>query len=363
MSKRTRRPPLPSRLRGPGPLAPPQGAHASELRLTLYDADTVQVRERSTIAELASLLAAGKGDKNVWLELAGYADPSLFQALERELHVPFLALEDVLSCALRPKCEVYEQGLLMVVPLPDPSGKLEFEPLGLFARGKLLITFQQRPSPCFEPLRARLSDPKSRVRSSSIDYLTYRVLDLVVDRLFPVVDPLAERLDAIELSAMNKASAHSLRELYALVRDVRALERLLLPLRESIASARHGGKPTIGHAVEPFFRDLQDHVSILVELCSHYGTVGREIRELIHDSLNLRLNAVMRMLTALTSIFIPLSFVTGLYGMNFAHMPELRWRYGYFLVLGVLATCAIGLWTFFRRHGWLRMDEEQHGPP
>ena len=335
---------------GPGALAAPAGAEQTRLRCTRYDASGIEVAEGKLLEQCGAL--AG-GPRNIWLEVMGLGSVAVFQDLQSKLGVPFLALEEVLTNAMRPRCEVLEDGLFLILPQPAPSGTLELQALGLFVRGKNLISFQSKPGPFFDELRERLQDSTSRVRASTIDYLMYRIIDLVVDRLFPVMDPLAHQLEAIEAQATTDPSPQVLRQLYLLIRDVRSLERTLLPLRDSIASARHGGQSMIQPTTEPFLRDVQDHVSILADLCGHYSAVGREIRELVHDELNLRLNQAMRLLTAVTAIFIPLSFVTGLYGMNFDWMPELRWRYGYFAVLAFLAVVASILVVYFKRIGWL----------
>ncbi len=356
MVKRPRRPRIPSSLLGPGVLKPPSGAQPTTVRCARYDAQTLDVRRGDQLDPCGAL---AKDERNVWLEVVGLGNAELFQGVQAKLGVPFLALEEILTNAARPSCEVYEEGLFMLLPQITNKGSSEPEVLGVFLRDKLLITFQSGPSTFFDGLHERLDDPHSHLRCRGVDYLLYRIIDLVVDRLFPSMDPLALQLESIEAAAVSRPSPGVLRELYGLIREVRSLERMLIPLRDSIASARHGGKALIRPATEPFFRDVQDHVLILVELCSHYSAVGREIRELVHDELNLRLNQAMRLLTAVTSIFIPLSFITGLYGMNFAHMPELRWRYGYFAVLILLVGTAGLLVWMFRRAGWLSMSERE----
>ncbi len=350
MARHARHRRIPSSMLGPGALTAPAGAEPTRLRCTRYQAGGIEVAEGAQLEQCGAL---SSGARNVWLEVVGLGSVALFQDLQSKLRVPFLALEEVLTNAMRPRCEVLEDGLFLILPQPASSGALEIHTLGLFLRGQTLITFQSKPGPFFDELHQRLRDASSRVRSQSIDYLMYRIIDLVVDRLFPVIDPLAQQLEKIETEATTKPSPLVLRRLYLLIREVRSLERMLLPLRDSIASARHGGHSMIQPTTEPFLRDVQDHVAILAELCAHYSAVGREIRELVHDELNLRLNQAMRLLTAVTVIFIPLSFVTSLYGMNFKWMPELGWRYGYFAVLAVLGVAALLLVLYFRRIGWL----------
>ncbi len=356
MARRKRRHGLPSNPgAAPGTLAIPAEALRPTLRVTTYDLQRCESRVCSSARELAQFANA---ERVTWIELEGFGDPALFEVLETHFQAPRLALEDVVSNSSQPKVELYESGLFVVakaVKLGNPS---ELEQLSLFLRGNVLITFLDEPLHVLAPLRKRLEDPESFTRRHGVDFLAYRVLDSVVDTYTPFLERLGACLDEVEAEAISRPSSRPLNRLYELMRDLRLAIRVALPMRELVSALRHEGRAYFKPATLPFLSDLRDHTQGIVELSSHYRDLGTDVRELIHGALNLRMNQTMRMLTAVTAVFIPLSFVTGLYGMNFEHMPELGWRYGYFAVLGLLALVALLIVRWLHKQGWTRVGDE-----
>lgn len=339
----------------PGTLVIPAGAAPTRLRLTRYGVATHEVTDGVSVADLDTGLV-GSGVR--WLEVAGYADEALFVRLADVHRIPRLVLEDVLSGAQRAKVESYEEGLFVVLNVPRADPQLEIEQLSLFMSGSTLVTFVERDRDRFDALHKRLELPTSLLRQSGVDYLLYRIADFLVDSFFPLVDAHSTRLEQLERDALEYAAADKLRMLYAVIEEVRILRRTCLPLRDALASLRRVESSTFHASTQPYLRDVEDHASSLVDVCDYHREFAIDIRELIHGSLNLRMNKVMRVLAAVSAIFIPLSFITGLYGMNFVAMPELSWRYGYAYVLAVLAAVAFTAWRLFRRHGWIRFDQE-----
>ena len=339
----------------PGTLTIPEGAPPPRLRLSRYTAQSVQVDDGLALKDLGR----GLGEPGVrWLEVEGYGDPALFARLEELHRVPRLVLEDVLSGAQRPKVEAYEAGLFAVLRVPFARPGLEVDQLSLFVAGNTLISFVERERDFVLPLHERLKLPGSLLRQSGVDYLLYRLADFVVDGYFPMLDGLEARLEELERTALSDATAFQMRELHAVTDDLRVLRRAVLPMRDAIASLRRSEGGVFQPRTLPFLRDVEDHAASLVELCDHHRDLAGDVRDLVWGSINLRMNEVMRVLAAVSAIFIPLSFITGLYGMNFEHMPELGWRYGYFAVLGLLALVGLTAWRLFRRRGWIRLEEE-----
>jgi magnesium transporter len=340
--------------RSPGTLTIPDSAPRPRVRITRYSAERHVVAEDVALADLARV---AEDDGITWIEIEGYGDRALFEMLERRFQFPRLALEDVLSNAGRPKVDSYGEALFVVSRAARKGDRPEFEQLSVFARGRLLITFVDEPLDVLAPLRERLRDATSLTRRSGVDFLLYRVLDCVVDTFIPCLEVLGARMDALESESIDRPSSRPLRTLYELMHDLRQFLRVALPMREMVSSLRYEAGAFFADSTHPFLSDLRDHTSGVVDLIAHYRDLGTDVRELINGALNLRLNEAMRVLAALTAVFGPLTLITGIYGMNFVHMPELGWRFGYPMVLLGLISIAIGIFAWMRRRGWTRVDE------
>jgi magnesium transporter len=339
----------------PGTLQVPEGAPKPRLRLSRYSAEFLKIDDDIALADLGR----GLGEPGVrWLEVEGFGDPALFARLEELYRVPRLVLEDVLNGGQRPKVEPYESGLFVVLRVPIAPPGLEIEQLSLFLTGQTLISFVERERSFCTPLHERLKQPASQLRRSDDDYLLYRLVDFVVDSYFPIVEALEARLEGLERDALHDPTVPELRALYEIAEQLRNLRRSVLPTRDAVASLRRVQNETFQARTLPYLRDVEDHAARLVDQCDFLSVFAGDIRELVYGSINLRTNQAMRMLAAISAIFIPLSFITGVYGMNFANMPELEWRYGYFAVLGVLALVGLCAWRLLRSRGWIRLDKE-----
>lgn len=339
----------------PGTLHIPEGAPKPRLRLSRYSRDAVRIEDDLSVADLGR----GLDEPCVrWIEVEGYGDRELFARLEELYGVPRLVLEDVLNGGQRPKVEAYEAGLFCVLRAPFARPAIEVDQLSIFVTGKTLISFVERERDFVQPLHERLKLPSSLLRQSGVDYLLYRLADFVVDQYFPLVDGIEARLEELEQVALADPTRFGMRTLHALADDVRLLRRTVLPMREAIGGLRRTEADVFKTRTLPYLRDVEDHAAGLVDRCDQHRELVGDVRDLVWGSINLRMNEVMRLLAAVSAIFIPLSFITGLYGMNFENMPELGFRYGYFVVLGVLALVAFTAWRVFRRRGWIQFEEE-----
>lgn len=333
----------------------PEQAPKPRVRVLRYDAQRIEVRDHASAADIARL---PDGPEILWVEVEGYGDRDVLEALEQRFDIPRLALEDVLGNCSRPKLELFGEALFVTARAVKGHERPEFEQVSVFLRGRTLVSFVDEPLDVLAPLRQRLQDASSMTRRSGVDFLLYRMLDSVVDSFVPCLERLGARLDEVESEVIAKPTSRPLTTLYELMRDLRQLARVALPMRELAGALGHEAKGVFRNETLPFLADLRDHTQAVFELTSHYRDLGTDVRELVHGALNLRMNQVMRMLTAVTSVFIPLSFVTGLYGMNFANMPETQWRYGYFVVLALLAGIALFTLRWLRAHGWTKVGEE-----
>ncbi len=333
----------------------PDHAQSPRIRVVRYDRERIESRDQVSVAELAALPHT---EGVTWIEIEGFGSHELLAVLEKRFEYPRLALEDVVGNCARPKLEQFGEALFVTARAAKSGEHPEFEQVSLFMRGHELVTIVDEPLDVLAPLRTRLADASSLSRRSGVDFLLYRALDCIVDTYVPCLEHLGARLDQVETDAIARPSSKPLRTLYELMRDLRLLTRVALPMRDLAGALAHETKAHFRATTLPFVSDLRDHTQGVVELANHYRELGTDVRELVHGALNLRLNQVMRMMTAVTSIFIPLTFVTGVYGMNFDNMPELRWKYGYFVVLALVATIALFMLRWLRKQGWTRIGEE-----
>jgi magnesium transporter len=342
----------------PGVLAISPGALPTKLRLVRFDREQCDVRETLSLQELEKLLAAADEKSVAWIDVVGLGSEDVLTGLRALFHLPYLAMADVVNVPQRPKLEVHNEGMLVVMLVPRPLHEVDLDQVSFFATKRAVVSFREHEDDVFAPLLQRVKDPESRLRSAGPDYILYRLMDAAFDAYFPHLDRLSERLDAIEAQAVEHPSAKPLRELYAIRRELGILLRAALPTRDVFASAVREGSGFFTPEVVPYVRDVFDHAAQVVELAQHHRQAAGDIQELVVANLDLKMNQVMKVLTAVTVIFIPLSFVTGLYGMNFKNMPELDWKWGYPIVLGLLALIAIGIVARLRKAGWMRLEEE-----
>jgi magnesium transporter len=268
----------------------------------------------------------------------------------------------VLHIPQRAKIEDYEhyQFLVFHMPLLDPTTTGETEQVTLFLGRSFVLTFQERPeSDMFESVRLRLRQAHSKLRQSGADYLAYALLDAAIDGFFPLLEELGERLTALEEAVLKHPTPETMEEIYAVRRTFIGLRRVLWPLRQAVQAFGHTDSDLVTASTRLFLRDCYDHVLQVLDVLENYRELVAGLMETYLSSQSHHLNEVMKVLTMISTIFMPLSFIAGIYGMNFKtevslwNMPELSWPWGYPLILLVMAAVATVLLVFFHRKGWL----------
>jgi magnesium transporter len=332
----------------------PGEALPTELRITEYDVDGVVERDIKSIAELPS---AGIADGKVrWIEFNGLADVEALRALGEKFNLHPLALEDVVNMGQRPKVESYENHLFIVAIMiyRDPDGRMCGEQVSMFLGSGFLITVQEEPRlDVFEPVRARIRAGRGYIRKLGPDYLAYALLDSIVDHIFPILEVLGEGLEALEDEMLEAPTRACVGKLHELRRTLVQLRRVIWPERDLLSALLHDSSGLFSDDTKVFLRDAYDHAVRIIDLIESFRDIAGGLLELYLSAVSQRTNEIMRVLTVISAIFIPLTFLVGVYGMNFEFMPELKTRYGYFVVLGFMATVALGQIWFFRRKGWL----------
>ena len=334
----------------PGHLVAPPGSPAPRLTVLAYSADNVFEQADVDLSSLAGVMDQWPV---VWVNVDGLGDTEKLQFIGQTLGLHPLALEDVVSLGQRAKVEQYGRQLFLVTHMVSINRRIETEQLSIFLGEGFVLTFQERPGDCLEPVRQRIRDCRGRIRQAGADYLAYAILDAVIDHYFPALEEIGERLEALETDALEARSTVVLQKIRRSKRDLLVLRRTLWPQRDALASLQRDEHDLITPETQLYMRDGYDHVTRLIETIEGHREQASDLSNVYMTALSNRMNAVMKVLTIIATIFIPLTFIAGVYGMNFKHMPELGWRWSYPAALAVMAAVALGMIVFFRRRRWL----------
>ena len=265
-----------------------------------------------------------------------------------------LAAEDVLRTSQRPKLETFDNHLFVVVRmLTLKEGVLRQEQVSIFLFKDTLITFQEAKGDVWDPIRQRLQKKGSRLRSMGSAYLLYTLLDAVVDHTFPLLESYGDLLEEMEVAVIDDPKPDIQRQIHRIKRELVVLRRVLWPLREVVNELHRDETERIPKEVKTFMRDVYDHAVQVMEIIETYREQAGGLNDLYMSAVSNRMNEIMKVLTIMASFFIPITFVAGVYGMNFEHIPELAWKYGYPTFWIVCLSVISGLLIFFRRKGWL----------
>ena len=291
-----------------------------------------------------------------WINVVGIQQVEVLEKLGNCFTVHPLALEDILNTEQRPKIEDYGEDLFIVVKLisyHEKTDEIGAEQISLILRPNALISFQEKEGDDFAAVKERLRAGKGRLRKLGADYLAYTLLDIVVDQYFLVLEKLGERIEILEGKLLTDPGAATLQKIQKLKKEMLLLRQWIWPLREVISSLERGEFPGIQESTRIYLRDVYDHAIQVMDAIEIYRDMLSGMLDIYLSSLNNRMNAVMKVLTIIATIFMPLTFLAGVYGMNFKHMPELDWPWGYPLILAVMGFVAILMLTLFRRKKWL----------
>lgn len=296
------------------------------------------------------------GEQVTWVDVEGIHHVETIRSLGESCNLHPLVLEDIVSTVQRPKVEEYDDYLFVVVRmlLPEDDGDFSAEQVSMVLGRGWLCTFQEGfRGDVFEPVRERLRSGKGRIRSLGADYLAYALLDAMVDRYFTVLEQFGERLVLLEEEISLHPHPRLLVQLNELKKEAIFLRKTIWPLREVLSFLQRDDSDLIGDGTRLYLRDVHDHAIQAIETVETYRDLLSGMQDLYLSSIANRTNEIMRFLTVIGTIFIPLTFIVGLYGMNFKYMPELEWRWGYFTVLLFMAAITLGMVRYFRRRGWL----------
>ncbi|KAF0129015.1 MAG: magnesium transporter [Bacteroidetes bacterium] len=321
--------------------------------LISYDAENFEVFTQMNGTDV--LQKTLKGRKN-WIKVTGLQNTKVIGELADALGLHPLLTEDILNTGQRPKAEIGEGFIFFTMKAISPSeeeGDFTTDQVSFVLREDALITFHERDLPIFDVVYNRMQIPDGRFRSSGLDYLMYALTDIMVDHYFRVMEDMAELIDASEDALMKHSSENTLVETQQIKKDLLLIRKTVFPLREALSTLIKTDSVLINPSQRTYFTDVYDHVMHIYETIENYRDLVSGLKDIYHSSVNLRMSKVMQTLTIISTIFIPLTFIVGVYGMNFDFMPELHFRFGYLAVWVVMLLITIYMIREFRKNNWL----------
>jgi magnesium transporter len=341
----------------PGTMNVAPDALTTTVDVIAYDKNRIVEKSRITVQQLDEFTHQWPV---VWVNVIGLGSAETLKTIATAFNIHPLAMEDVVNVHQRAKADQYDNNVYCVVRMPDANKDQLTEQLSLILGKNYVVTFQEGPGDCFDLVRNRLRHDQSVMRQETqADYLAYRLVDAVVDAYFPILENVGDRLDDLDDRTSDGEVHATFAELHVVKRELLLLRRAIWPLRDAIRQLQVEDTPFVGDQMRLFLRDCYDHSIQLIDLVEAYRDVCCDIRDYHLSSVSLRMNEIMKTLTIIATIFIPLGFIAGLYGMNFDtqvspwNMPELHWRYGYPFALALMLAVTGIMLSYFKRHGWI----------
>jgi len=316
-----------------------------------YGPDALEEQTVESVGELEAFI--GKWPVT-WINVNGLGNEETLRQLGAMFELHPLALEDVVSLRQRSKVDDYDDMLYTAMRmLSFNEGRLTAEQVSFFLGRNFVLTFQEIEGDCLDPVRERLRAHAGRIRGAGPDYLLYSLIDSIVDAYFPVLEAYDLRLENLEEEVLGRPDSATRSRLFEIKHDLTRLRRTLWPVREMAGALAHSESQLITQPTLVYLRDCQDHAVQLLELAESYRETGSSLMDFYLSSISNRMNEIMKVLTIIATIFIPLTFIAGIYGMNFDNMPELHAKNGYFIALGVMIALGLAMFGWFIHKGWL----------
>lgn len=329
-------------------------SNTSKFSAVQYNATSLEHDANSSFSQFIEHRVAGL---NTWINIDGLSDTGLVENIGDEFNVHPLILEDILSTHQRPKLEEYDDYLFLVIKGisldPDNKLSLQYDQISILLLENHVITFKEKPDAVFNPIYHRLNNAKGRLRKVGSDYLAYALLDAIVDEYFVVLDSLDEIIDPLEDRLLPHPAEDILQVIQLIRRELIAIKRNIAPLRELLSTLQRSDTGLLTAETLRYYADVHDHVLRIIDSLESYRERIASIQDIYLSSLSNKMNETMKILTIFSTLFIPMTFIAGIYGMNFEFMPELKWPWAYPALWGVFITLGTGLLVFFKKKKWL----------
>ena len=323
-------------------------------KIDIIDYDEAQFQEKT--AKKAEECFPFKDTETVtWINISGIHDVEIIKKIGKEFKLHPLVLEDIVNTGQRPKYEDFDDYIFVVLKMlyyDDKSDEIKTEQMSLIVGSNFVISFQEIEGDVFHPIRERIRNSKGRIRKAGADYLAYALLDAVVDGYFIILEKIRERIEGIEEELVKNPTPETLKIIHDLKREMIFLRKSVWPLREVISVLERGESSIIHEKTQIYLRDVYDHTIQVIDTIETFRDMVSGMLDIYLSSISNRMNQVMKVLTMIATIFIPLTFIAGIYGMNFKYMPELEWKSGYFIALGLMFVIGLSMFVHFKRKKW-----------
>lgn len=326
-----------------------------EVTITVVEYDEKSYQER-TLENLKDLEVSG-GPAKVWVNVDGLHQVEVVERLGERFGLHPLVIEDILNTKQRPKLEEYPDYLylaLKILSYDEKSRGIASSQVSIVLGADYVLTFQENKSGVFDPVKRRIKNGKGRIRTMGADYLAYALVDAVVDEYYRIGEEVGEAIEALEEDLVTGPSRKTLAGIYDLRKQLMVFRRSVWPLREIVSGlVEQVESPFFGKSTLVYLRDVYDHTVEIIETVESYRDMIAELLDTYMSAVSYRLNDIMKVLTIIATIFIPLTFIVGVYGMNFKYMPELSWRWGYPMVWLIMVFISLSMLAYFRKRRWL----------
>lgn len=346
----------------PGSLVFTGEKKVEKIKISVFDYEKDNFEEKNLSEDDVNKLTEFKVNKSVsWLNICGIHNTELIEKIGKIFNIHSLVLEDVLNVSHNTKIDEFEDYIFIIskmINYNETENILNIEQVSFILGKNFLITFQEKEGDVFDLIREKIRNNNGRIRKSGADYLAYRLIDTIVDNYFLVLDKMDERIEDIEDELLDTPEQSTLQDIHSIRKEVIRLKRNITPLRDIIHALEREQYHFIDKSTQIYLRDLYDHIRQIIETIDNYREVINGLQEVYLSSASNKMNEIMKVLTVISTIFIPLTFIVGIYGMNFRteaglwNMPELNWQYGYPFVLAVMLLIVVGMIFFFRKKKW-----------
>ena len=339
----------------PGTLVHVGEQKVDETRITLIDYDDAHLEER-VLDGIEEAFPLKDLPTVTWINIDGLHEIDIIEKVGQHFNIHPLVLEDIVNTGQRPKTEEFEDVIYVILKMlhyNENSEKISSEQFSLVLGSNFLITFQEIQGDVFKTVRERIRKPKPRIRKAGCDYLAYALIDAIVDHYFVILEALGDKIEDLETELLDYPTRDTLEIIHELKREIIYLRKQIWPIREMINSLVKGESSLLNESTSLYFRDVYDHTIQIIDTIESYRDILGGMLDIYLSTMGNRMNEVMKVLTIIATIFIPITFIAGVYGMNFKFMPELEWRWGYFMVWGIVVVVVGIMIGFFKKKQWL----------
>ncbi|GAB1428239.1 magnesium/cobalt transporter CorA [Aminivibrio sp.] len=317
-----------------------------------YDAGTVKESRDVTPEECGDCLNT---PGVTWINVNGIHNIGLIESLGKYFDLHPLTLEDIVNTTQRPKVEEfpkYVYAVLKMMTFDEGTNRLDIEHVSLILGEKYVISFQEDEGDVFDSVRERIRNAKGRIRSLKADFLAYTLMDAAVDHYFLAIERIGDRIEEMDDTILLRPKPEDIQEIHQMKREILSFRKAVWPLREEVGALEKSETPLIRPETKVFLRDLYDHIIQIIDMVETFRDILGGIHDTYLSGVSNRMNEIMKVLTIISTIFIPMTFIAGVYGMNFLYMPELQWPWGYYLIWAIMLSIALTLIVFFKRRRW-----------